>query len=45
MPIEAEAGGTCTKHLYKADNVGLGYNGSDDLEDKPLKATFKLKLL
>ena len=38
MPVDAVAGGTCTKHLYKIENVGLGADWSDEWGDIMLKS-------
>ena len=44
MPVEAEAWEYCTKHLYKAENVGLGYNIDDEeWEDIILKSNIKVE--
>ena len=28
LPVDAVAGGYCTRHLYKAESVGLGWDNS-----------------
>ena len=43
LPVDAEAGGTCTRHLYKAENVGFGYDGRADWGDIILKGNIKIE--
>ena len=45
MPVGAEAGGTCTKHLCKAESVGFGYDRSRSWGNIILKSNFKVKFV
>ena len=40
LPVDAVAGGYCTRHLYKAESVGLGYENSGSWGNIVLRSNF-----